>query len=137
MHWIWSGWRYFFEALWPRHRDKIKLVQTHIERHSLLMRNEVRLEHIQKEHTARLRALEHFETTEKSQQKLEYQSIRSSISPRTYGSALDRIQARTCPGTGAWLSKDAKFIEWIHTTDKSANILWLEGIPGAGVFEFI
>jgi hypothetical protein len=99
------------------------------------MRNEVRLEHIQQEHTARLRALEHFESTEKSYQKLEYQSIRASISPTTYGSTLDRIQARTCPGTGTWLSKDATFIKWLNIAQKSEKVLWLEGIPGAGMPE--
>jgi len=126
------GWRYFFESLWPRHRDKIQVVITHIERHTLLMRNEVRLEHIQEEHHARLRALEHFESTERSHRRQEYQSIKTDISPKSYDGKLDWFHGRVCEGTGKWLTRDASFAKWLDIYDTSAKLLWLEGIPGSG-----
>ena len=131
-----SGWGYFFESLWPRHREKIKLVTNHIERHTLLMRNEVRLEHIQEEHCARLRALEHFESTERSHRRQEYQSIKTDISPRTYEDRLDWFHGRICEGTGKWLMKDATFAKWLDSSDTSTKVLWLEGIPGAGASNY-
>lgn len=126
------GWKYFFESLWPRHRDKIKVVVNHIERHTLLMRNEVRLEHIQAEHSARLRALEHFERTERSLQRQDYQAIETSVSPRKYEGKLDWLQGRTCEGTGKWMMKDAIFVQWLDPTESTLKLLWLQGIPGAG-----
>src|SRR2546421_2826814 len=114
-----SGWKYFFESLWPRHQDKIKVVTTHIERHTLLMRNEVRLEHIQEEHQARIRALEHFERTETFHLRQEYQSIKTDISPRTYGDRLDWFHGRICEGTGRWLMRDATFAKWLDISDTS------------------
>ncbi|KAH7359598.1 NACHT domain protein [Pyrenochaeta sp. MPI-SDFR-AT-0127] len=125
-------WKYFFESLWPKQRDKIKVIINHIERHTMLMRNGVRLEHIQAEHDARARALEHFENTEKAHQRQEYQSIRTEISPRTYGNKLDWLHARRCDGTGTWLIKDPVFASWIDIKDASTTILWLQGIPGSG-----
>jgi hypothetical protein len=130
------GWKFFFESLWPRHREKIKVVKTHIERHILLMRNEVRLEHIQAENDARVRALEHFENTEGSLQRQEYQNIKTDVSPRTYEERLDWIDARRCEGTEKWLVKDSIFAKWLDTTDTSTKVLWLQGIPGSGESQF-
>ncbi|CZR60110.1 related to NACHT domain protein [Phialocephala subalpina] len=127
-----SRWRIIFEAMWPKQRDKIRVVMSHIERHTSLMRNEVRLEHIHEEHKARLEALEHFERTERSHRRQEYNAIKESISPRTYEEQLDRIRARICEGTGRWLLRDATFTKWLKESQKPAKPIWLQGIPGAG-----
>lgn len=104
----------------------------HIKRLTLLMRNEVRLEHIQEEHGARLRALEHFERTEKYHQRQEYQHIRADISPEMYEDKYYYLQARICEGTGKWLMRDAVFAKWLDISEISTKMLWLQGIPGAG-----
>jgi len=133
---LFLGWKYFFESLWPKHREKIKVVKTNIERHTLLMRNEVRLEHIQAENDARVRALDHFESTERSLQRQEYQNIKTDVSPRTYEDRLDWFDARRCEGTGKWLLRDSIFAKWLDTTDTSTKVLWLQGIPGSGESHF-
>lgn len=119
--------------MWPRQRDKIRVIMSHIERHTSLMRNEVRLEHIREEHEARLRALEHFEKTEKSHRQQEYNAIKEGISPRMYEEDLYMIRGRICEGTGKWLLRDAIFIKWLNQYDMSVKIMWLKGIPGAGM----
>jgi len=100
------------------------------------MRNEVRLEHVQAEHDARLRALAHFESTEKSLQRQDYQRIKTDISPRTYEERIDWFSARRCHGTEKWLKKDPTFARWLNITDTSLKVLWLQGIPGSGKFQF-
>jgi len=107
-------------------------VTSHINRLTILLRNEVRLEHIQAEHSARLRALEHFERTERAHQRQEYESIRADVSPRTYEDLLNHFQGRICEGTGKWLMKDPTFTKWLEFSDHSTNLIWLQGIPGAG-----
>lgn len=127
-----QGWRYIFESLWPKQRDNIKVVITHIKRHTLLMRSEVRLEHIREEHYARLRALEHFEKTERSHRQQEYHIIKTAISPKFYDDKLDWVYGRICEGTGKWLMRDSTFAKWLDVADVSTKIVWLQGIPGAG-----
>lgn len=105
-----------------------------IQQHTLLMRNEVQLEHIQEENRARLRSLEHFEATEKAHRKQEYWSIRTDVSPKTYESRLDWFHGRFCTGTDKWLKKDTTFARWIDSSDTSTKVLWLQGIPGAGMY---
>lgn len=122
-----------FEALWPKRRDKIRLIKSHIERHTSLLRNETRIEHIREEHKARHAALDHFERTEKSHQRQEYHAIKASISPRMYEDDLYNILGRICHGTGKWLLRDDIFTKWLNTSDNSVKFLWLQGIPGAGM----
>ena len=120
--------------MWPKQRDKIQLVMSHIERHTLLMRNEVRLENIREEHEARLKAMNHYETTERSHRRQEYNGIKEVLSPRMYEEELDRILGRICEGTGKWIFRDATFNKWLKGTEKPAKLIWLQGIPGAGMF---
>ena len=121
--------------MWPKQREKINVVKAQIERHTLLLRREVGLEHIQEAHNARLQALEHYEKTEKLFGRQEFQSIKIDISPRTYEDKLDSFNARVCQGTGRWLLRDRTFAKWLDKADASINILWLQGIPGAGAYK--
>ncbi|KAK5987844.1 hypothetical protein PT974_11978 [Cladobotryum mycophilum] len=125
-------WRYMFEALWPKQKDKINIVMNHIGRHTTLMRNQVRLEHIREEHEHRQRAFEHFETTQRSNRRQEYNIIKTDLSPKSYDTELYRIRGGFCEGTGNWLKQDNDFKKWLDVDDRSIRILWLQGIPGAG-----
>lgn len=98
----------------------------------LLMRNEVRLEHIREEHDARLKSLEHFKNTERAHRLQEFHAIKTDISPRSYDDRLNWYHGRVCEGTGTWLLKDELFKQWLDTVDGTAKVLWLQGIPGAG-----
>ncbi|KAL4905604.1 hypothetical protein BDW74DRAFT_167782 [Aspergillus multicolor] len=127
-----ARWKYFFESLWPRKRDHISLVKTHIERHTLLMRNEVRLEHIREEHEARLRSLKHFRAAEDSHRLQQYHAIKTDFNPRAYDDKLHWYHGRVCKGTGTWLLEDDAFKKWMDTASKTSRVLWIQGIPGAG-----
>ncbi|KAI5867325.1 NACHT domain protein [Durotheca rogersii] len=125
-------WKYLFESLWPRHRDRIKVVMGHVQNHARLMRIEVGLEHIQQEHEARRRALEHFEKDEKFRRTQEFHCIKTDIAPQSYDDKLDGLRARICQGTGHWLLQEEAYKKWLETAAEPPRTLWLQGIPGAG-----
>ncbi|PKK48953.1 hypothetical protein CI102_7960 [Trichoderma harzianum] len=125
-------WRVMFEALWPSQKEKIKIVMDHIGRHTKLMRNKVRLEHLREEYEHRQRAFDHFEATQKSNMRQEYNIVKTDISPRFYDAELYRIRGQVCKGTGNWLKQASDFKKWLNGDDDSTRILWLCGIPGAG-----
>ncbi|KAK4063518.1 uncharacterized protein Triagg1_9395 [Trichoderma aggressivum f. europaeum] len=87
-------WRVMFEALWPSQKEKIKIVMDHIQRHTDLMRNKVRLEHLREEYEHRQRAFDHFEATQKSNMRQEYNIIKTDVSPRFYDAELYRIRGQ-------------------------------------------
>ncbi|PQE07875.1 hypothetical protein CJF32_00003003 [Rutstroemia sp. NJR-2017a WRK4] len=123
--------KYVFEALWPRHRDKIRVVIKRIDSYNLLLRKEVQFEHIQEQHDATLRSLKHFEKTEKDHQLQEYHGIRTELSPVKYDDKLDLFRGRSCSGTGEWLLNDQTFTQWLNVSDVSLRLIWIQGIPGA------
>jgi hypothetical protein len=74
-----SDTKYLFEAIWPKHKAKVDVVVSNIERHALLMRNEVTLEHTKEEHEARTRALAHFEQTKDFQELGRFQALMTRV----------------------------------------------------------
>ncbi|KAI0442379.1 NACHT domain protein [Xylaria telfairii] len=127
-----SRWKYLFESLWPKHKEKIKVVMTHIQNHVRLMRNEVRLEHIQQEHEARQRALANFEREEEERRAQEFHRIKTDIAPQSYDDTLEIFRGLVYQGTGLWLLQDATFKQWLNPISGEPRIFWLQGIPGAG-----
>lgn len=97
------------------------------------MRNEVRLEHIREEHDARLKALEHFKNGERAHRLQQYHAINADINPRGYDDKLNWYHGRVCEGTGIWLLQDGAFRDWLNLVDGTLRVLWLQGIPGAGL----
>lgn len=126
-----------FEAVWPVYKAKIELVSSHIERHTLLLRNEVSLQHIKEEHEARTKALEFYEETRRFQERQTFHNLETLISPRLYDRKLDRFLTTTCDGTGRWLFKDSVYNRWLDMSDSSTNLVWLRGIPGSGNVDFV
>ena len=98
----------------------------------MMMRTEVRLEHIKEEHVARRRALDHFETSERENMRQDFHRIQTDICPVFYHNKLAGISGTLCKGTGNWLLRDDKFTQWLDPSTTTKKTLWLEGIPGAG-----
>ncbi|KAK8102138.1 hypothetical protein PG984_015284 [Apiospora sp. TS-2023a] len=112
----------------------ILVVISDIERHTRLLRNQVRLEHIEREHEARGRAMKHFEEEKIRRQHEEFHRIKTDASPESYNEQFLKLQGRFCNGTEMWLLDDPSFQKWrdiSSTSSTSSSILWLQGIPGA------
>ncbi|KAH4040807.1 hypothetical protein HBI56_015270 [Parastagonospora nodorum] len=124
--------KFVFEALWPRQRDKIKIVAGHFQRHTQVLRNEVRLKHIQAEYDFRRQALESFDKFENSHRLQEYQSLRTSMPMGKYEEKLQYLDDRSYHDAGIWLMKHTEFCSWIDRSPGSNPVLWLQGIPGSG-----
>jgi hypothetical protein len=122
-----------FEALWPKRRDKFKHLASIIERHKLMMRDRVWLEDISQAHEARRLALEDHDARESEARRKEYNTIMTRIAPQRYHTKLDAVRRQVCEGSGDWLLKDDTFTTWMDPGKKSSRLLWLQGIPGAGM----
>ncbi|KAF5013486.1 hypothetical protein FDECE_511 [Fusarium decemcellulare] len=127
-----TRWKVFFESLWPARRSEIQVIAQNIEKHRLLLCNEITLSDILEAHTARQKAFEHYATTQEFQERQDFHSMETYICPPSYDQDLDRLHNDRCEGTGAWLLQDARFCKWAEGGQKSPQIFWLQGIPGAG-----
>ena len=101
--------------------------------HRNLMDGEVTLAHITEAHAARVAAYERYEKDQENNERIEFQSIMKSISPHLYDSKIEMIKQRCSIQAGRWLEKNNRFREWQDHSKNSAKVLWLTGIPGAGM----
>ena len=97
------------------------------------MDGEVSLAHIMEAHAARTSAYERHEKGQENDERMEFQFIKNSLSPQLYDSKLEWIRQRCTTRAGEWLEKDEHFLEWQDHSNELAKVLWLTGIPGAGI----
>jgi hypothetical protein len=121
-----------FEAVWPRYRDKIKIVKQNVESHALLLRRDTQSEHIRQQYELRVSALEQFDRTESADRRQEFRGIENDMRPKCYDDKLHHAQSQVYRGTGKWLLTSTVFAKWLDGRDKSTQWLWLQGIPGSG-----
>ncbi|KAF5721586.1 NACHT domain-containing protein [Fusarium mundagurra] len=126
-----TRWKQFFEVLWPKYLNKIDPIINNLEKHSLLMKNEVTFIDIQEAREARARTSEQLSRAESSRQIQRFRSLRSRVSPDLYDSRLDWFRNRCVSGCATWLLDDGEFGEWMDP-NSNTTCLWLQGIPGAG-----
>lgn len=126
------GFRVAFEALWPTRRGEIDIVAQNIEKHSRLMVEEVTLAHISKAHDEWMAAHRHYDEQREEANQQYFNAIERYVEPRFYDSRLDRLHMSICAGTGTWLTEDETFNWWLDPAESSADVVWLQGFPGAG-----
>lgn len=122
----------FFESLWPKYDSKICVILRNIERHTVLMNSEVTLAHITEAYAARTRMFGEYERAIDFQHRQDFESAKVSLSPHLYDNDLERLQRGCCPESGRWLEKEMAFSCWLDPRNKSARLIWFQGIPGAG-----
>ena len=128
-----ADWRVLFESLWPKYSSKFQVILNNIMYHRNLMDGEVTLAHITEAHAARVAAYERYEKKKEIDGRSEFQSILTSLSPQLHDSRLEIIKQRCSIQAGRWLEKDKRFSKWRDGSKESVNVLWLTGIPGAGM----
>ena len=106
-----------------------------IENHKDLMRMKITLADIRDCRTARNRALEEYEHNRKQREKQNFEICKIGLSPRLYDSEFERLRADHCKDSCQWLWKDPTFLRWFKAQNRSNAMLWLTGIPGAGLSE--
>lgn len=93
-HYSFSGWKSFFEALWPKKKEEIEQVIVRMKDHTSHLRNEVRLEAIEAAYDARQLEIEEFAKLEKATRKQEFEVIETAIAPTSYSKKLSCLLGR-------------------------------------------
>lgn len=122
--------------MWPKYGNKITIIMNNIERHAALISNEVTLASIQDAQAAYAEALKNYERDEEFQRRQDFATVQQSLSPRLYDDDLETFRKRRSPESGKWVEKNEEFCAWFKTSNKSKQVLWIEGIPGAGMSRF-
>ena len=103
----------------------------------MMMDSEVTLAHITEAYAARASADDRYKRDRENDERMEFQSIFNWLSPQLCDAQLERITQRCSIQAGEWLETDQRFSDWQDSSNQSARVLWLSGIPGAGIVNAI
>lgn len=96
------------------------------------MRNEMTFHHIREEHELRVKAMNQFDKETEFQDKQKFHALRSRVAATNYEDRLDWLLNRLSDGSVNWLNRDRTFLDWLDVSNPGPQLLWLQGIPGAG-----
>ena len=110
-----------------------------MSRHKRLVENEAGIVHFQEFQASRREAELAFQSLEKAEEKrqrreiLQWLCINGESNPTTDYEKYCAIR-RNYPESGKWLAGCNEFQQWARPSNATKRLLWLYGIPGAGLF---
>lgn len=112
-------------------RSQFRLILDNLQRHQILVDNEVRAEDIVQSQIARQEALDRFLESQAREGKRRRVALFNLLEPANTSTEDDTYQKAISknPSTGNWLLETKEIKEWIHGKGK---FIWLTGKPGAG-----
>lgn len=127
-----TGWKMYFDSIWPRYAGKTNVIRQNIGRHRLLIDREVTQPYIAQAMSARLQEYKIYEESHKTQYQQKFVSIKSSLELISYDKELEDLTQNCMKNSGQWLTDSDQFLEWSGSPVKMKRVLWIQGIPGAG-----
>lgn len=127
------GWRFLLGSVWPKYHGKLMIILENVARNKALMDSAVTLKDITEAHQARVDAYAKYEKDYHAQQRCDFEAAKSGLSPNLYYSDLERHLNRCSVKSGDWLHRMNNYKDWIDPKNSGMRLLWLQGIPGAGM----
>ncbi|KAL9116701.1 MAG: hypothetical protein Q9187_006774, partial [Circinaria calcarea] len=128
------AWHIVFDSLWKDFGTRFNGILDSLARHRDLVDKEALSIEIAEARSWRIQAQQNLEHREKERQLSQLQNSIAwlAVEDRILEDDLHRLSQRRQPGTCDWVLGSSKLIAWV-ADDYEEPILWLRGIPGAGM----
>ena len=133
-----TAWKQLFHSSWKTFRTQFQYILTSLNRHKSLVESQASLLDYEKSKTARLTAQNSFEEIAKAERLRRYLAVTEKIHPpNTLSDQEETAEIRQdYPDSGKWILKHPYLREWMDLTRPNVPVLWVNGIPGAGILSF-
>lgn len=124
-----------FESLWKNFENGFNTILESLARHKELVENEARTIDLVEARNWRLRAQQDVEEREKRRRGFQLQEAKTWLGAEDHlqEDVLDRLIQSRQEGTCDWVLENPQFRSWKDVTS-NRTVLWLKGIPGAGLY---
>lgn len=124
-----------FEASWRVFAPGIKHIESNIGRHKRLIESGESYTKFEEVQNVRQAAVHEFEKQMRDQDILRQDRVHAWLCHFSCEAQQEhhRNTRSVCKDPGRWLLDHARFQEWYDPDDCSEPLLWLSGIPGAGM----
>jgi hypothetical protein len=147
---LYLAWRRIFRAAWKNFDTRFKHILRALHHHKQMIESHgtvIHYQQVQEDPHAMLRHIQQYEhDTSETWKKLD--TLEQSDHDRKYLKVLEWISGAPSlldhesyqktraeyPGTGDWILKHEDVINWKDVNTPINSMLWLNGIPGAGVY---
>lgn len=128
-------WKQLFQATWRGFTVKIEHLKENLRRHKQLIESHatiVQFEEVQRLRDDAKRNFKSHQAAEKDRRRLR---IMQWLSPFNNENLQDQYRETRsiCGNAGHWLLNDLRFQRWFSSSQCLSPLLWLNGIPGAGM----
>lgn len=132
------AWKKVFQSAWKTFDTRFRNILARLQNHKRLLERQADLTTIEDLRAQRLRTEEMFQQLEDSELKRRHTAVRDKLRPAN--SSLDQEHTTgkrsDYPDTGQWFLQSDKFEKWKSFSNVDEPVLWLNGIPGAGMAAF-
>jgi hypothetical protein len=129
-------WKQLFRATWRGFTIRIDAIKRNLDRRMQLIQSQasvVEYEKLLEIHRLADIEFANLKEAELRRRQVElYQWLDSANSSNTQQDCVRKRSA--CPGAGKWLLNEPSFQNWFHPTFCRTPLLWLNGMPGSGLY---
>lgn len=129
------AWKHLFKSAWKDFKTSFQHILDDLSRHKLLVESQANLIQIQEAQADRAFIRNQFNMAEDANRQKRYLDVMNWLSAAD--SVIDQEAAARVrsevPSTGQWILQDAKVKAWVDPNSSLIPILWMNGIPGAGM----
>jgi hypothetical protein len=122
-------------STWKNFRTRFQAILDSLQRHKSLIESQASLLEFQQSQAARALLEEQFSKMQEDERKRQLVAVTAWLSAAN--SSLDQKNAASerseYPETGRWLLDNHKMKLWLDSDSSSIPLLWINGIPGAGM----
>lgn len=132
-------WRQVFRSAWKDFKTRFQHILDGLRQHSELLESQANLLHIQQYRADRLAMLDRLDSMEETQSQKKFTDVMGWVlrAETKLDTKLDHhsaCEARSeYPESGRWILKNPELQNWKEADTPVSSILWLNGIPGAGM----
>lgn len=121
------------QATWSSYKAKIQPIVDDLARHKQLLEGRVTFSQLELILSNGVKALEELKSRQKTEDMITLRAVHDwlgNINVNTDQETISRARQEN-PEAGCWLLQHDLFRKWLNENEGS-NLLWLNGIPGAG-----
>lgn len=128
-------WESLFKAAWRDFNPTIKHIKHNLERHRQLVDGSANLTQFLESQSLRNEENSKFERAAKDNEDERRRVVQEWLSPANCEIQQNhhRTKRSFCADAGRWLLEHVQFQKWFSPDKCATPLLWLSGIPGAGI----
>ena len=128
-------WRKLFDSTWKTFQTRFSRSIESFRRHRELIKNQATFEEFEAVQSVRVMQAEQLKQQKEEASRQRQARVRSWLSAEDMKLEHEDYTEvrRDFPGTGRWILEKRPVKRWLDLDDNHSSLLWLTGIPGAGM----